>query len=238
MHLLCSNWFDYAFGVKTINISNIVPIYLSNTCVKKKTDSNCFSLANIYSIMAIFNAKWILLIINQIPDEAEHHTLDLIWSKSNQIHKHICCTYIYIFFIKIFESVWLIEVGTDFCYIFTHRNIASKSLKRFTIMGGGGGVSPQPPPVCSIHLDDATAASGQRRQCAHHTPATGWEERVIEPITCMGIIRRPWLIRASGGNLARTPGLHPYFFKTSAMGFFMTTESQDLGLMSHPKCAF
>ncbi len=24
------------------------------------------------------------------------------------------------------------------------------------------------------------------------------------------IIRRPWLTRASGGNLARTPGLHPY----------------------------
>ncbi len=103
--------------------------------------------------------------------------------------------------------------------------------KRFTIMwGGGGGVSPQPPPVCSIHLDDATAATGQRRPvrsphtsyrwrgerviepinvCAHHTPATGGEEReshranqvyaltthqlqverreerVIEPIKCM-----------------------------------------------------
>ncbi len=40
-----------------------------------------------------------------------------------------------------------------------------------------GRVSPQPPPVCSIHLDDATAATGQRRQCAHHTPATGGEER-------------------------------------------------------------
>ncbi len=40
-----------------------------------------------------------------------------------------------------------------------------------------GGVSPQPPPVCSIHLDDVTAATGQRRQCAHHTPATGGEER-------------------------------------------------------------
>ncbi len=38
------------------------------------------------------------------------------------------------------------------------------------------GVSPQPPPVCNIHLDDATAATGQRRQCAHHTPATGGEE--------------------------------------------------------------
>ncbi len=43
--------------------------------------------------------------------------------------------------------------------------------------GGGGGVSPQPPLVCSIHLDDATAATGQRRQYAHHTPATGGEER-------------------------------------------------------------
>ncbi len=42
--------------------------------------------------------------------------------------------------------------------------------------GGGGVVSPQPPLVCSIHLDDATAATGQRRQCAHHTPATGGEE--------------------------------------------------------------
>ncbi len=36
------------------------------------------------------------------------------------------------------------------------------------------GGSPQPPPVCSIHLDDATAAI--LRQNAHHTPATGGEE--------------------------------------------------------------
>ncbi len=55
--------------------------------------------------------------------------------------------------------------------------------KRFTIMLEG--VSPQLPPVCSIHLYDATVATGQRRQCAHHTPATGGEERVIEPIKCM-----------------------------------------------------
>ncbi len=48
--------------------------------------------------------------------------------------------------------------------------------KHFTIMWGGGG-SPQPPPVCSIHLDDATAATEQQHQCAHHTPATGGEER-------------------------------------------------------------
>ncbi len=50
--------------------------------------------------------------------------------------------------------------------------------KRFTIMCVCvGGVFSQSPPVCSIHLDDVTAATGQRRQCAHHTPATGGEER-------------------------------------------------------------
>ncbi len=31
--------------------------------------------------------------------------------------------------------------------------------KRFTIMGGG--VSPQPPPVCSIHLNDAMETTVQ-----------------------------------------------------------------------------
>ncbi len=46
--------------------------------------------------------------------------------------------------------------------------------KCFTIKWG---VSPQPPPVCSIHLDESTAATGQRRQCTHHTPGTGGEER-------------------------------------------------------------
>ncbi len=120
---------------------------------------------------------------------------------------------------------WMMHLYSAFLCIAVHP-------KRFTIMWG---VSPQPPPVCSIHLDDATAATGQRRQCAHHTPATGGEERVIEPIKWMGIIRRRWLTRASGGNFARTPGLHPYSFTMSVMGFLMTTESQDLGLTSHPK---
>ncbi len=54
--------------------------------------------------------------------------------------------------------------------------------KRFTIMWGGTLLTP---PVCCIHMDDATAATGQRHQCAHHTPATGGEKRVIETIKCM-----------------------------------------------------
>ncbi len=50
--------------------------------------------------------------------------------------------------------------------------------KHFTIkFVCGGGSLLNPPPVCSIHLDDVTAATGQRSQCAHHTPATGGEER-------------------------------------------------------------
>ncbi len=93
-------------------------------------------------------------------------------------------------------------------------------LKRFTIMWGG--VSPQPPPVCSIHLDDATAATGQWRQCAHHTPATDGEER--ESYRANQVDGDYW--EDSGGNLARTPGMHPYSFTISVMGFLMTTESQ------------
>ncbi len=46
------------------------------------------------------------------------------------------------------------------------------------------GESPQPPPMCSIHLKDATAAI--LRQNAHHTPATGGEETVMKPISGYG----------------------------------------------------
>ncbi len=46
-----------------------------------------------------------------------------------------------------------------------------------TLQSCGGGSLLKPPPVCSIHFDDVTAATVQRHQCAHHTPATGGEER-------------------------------------------------------------
>ncbi len=43
------------------------------------------------------------------------------------------------------------------------------------------------------------------------------------------------MVRGQWGNLARMPGLHPYSFSKDILGFLMTTESQDLGLKSHPK---
>ncbi len=77
---------------------------------------------------------------------------------------------------------WMIHLCSTLLCIAVHP-------KHFTIICVR--VSSQPPPVCSIHLDDATAATGQRRQCAHHTPATGGEERKSEPIKWKGIIERP-----------------------------------------------
>ncbi len=99
--------------------------------------------------------------------------------------------------------------------------------------GGGGGGSPQPPPMCIIQLDDMTAAI--LRQNAHHTPAYWWRgDRVMKPICVWG-----WLEGHGGqiqwGNMARILGLQPYSFSKDIVGFLMTTESQDLGLTSHPK---
>ncbi len=41
--------------------------------------------------------------------------------------------------------------------------------------------------------------------------------------------------RGRWANLARMLGLHPYSFSKDILVFLMTTESQDLGLTSHPK---
>ncbi len=43
------------------------------------------------------------------------------------------------------------------------------------------------------------------------------------------------MVRSHWVNLARMPGLHPSNFWKDILGFLMTTESQDLGLTSHPK---
>ncbi len=37
------------------------------------------------------------------------------------------------------------------------------------------------------------------------------------------------------GEFGQDTGVTPLLFMRSAMGFLMTTESQDLGLTSHPK---
>ncbi len=72
-----------------------------------------------------------------------------------------------------------------------------------------------------LNHHQCAASTWMMRRCHRTTvpvrsPHTSYRwrgEREIEPIKWMGIIRRPWLTRASGGNLARTPGLHPTLYE-------------------------
>ncbi len=103
--------------------------------------------------------------------------------------------------------------------------------------GGGGGVSPQPPPVCSIHLDDATAATGQRRQCAHQSPHNSyrWRGERDRANQVDGDYWEAMIDKGQWREFGQDTGVIPLLFTMSVMGFLMTTESQDLGLTSHPK---
>ncbi len=95
------------------------------------------------------------------------------------------------------------------------------------------GESPQPPPVCSIHLDDAMAAI--LNQNSHHTPANWWRgDRLMKPISVRGLLgghdgQMPM------GKFGQDAGFTPLLFFEEHPGILMTTESQDLGLTSHPK---
>ncbi len=86
------------------------------------------------------------------------------------------------------------------------------------------GESPQPPPMCSIHLDEVTAAI--LHQNAHHTPAYWWRGDSDEASQCMGMIRRPWWWSEANGEFGifndhRESGprltSHPNYFSLSAI---------------------
>ncbi len=82
--------------------------------------------------------------------------------------------------------------------------------------------------MCSIHLDDATAAI--LRQNAHHTPAYWWRgDRVMNPISVWG-----WLEGHNGqrpmGEFGQDAGVTPLLFFEGHPGIF-----NDLFLQSHPK---
>ncbi len=83
--------------------------------------------------------------------------------------------------------------------------------KRFTIMWGGLSST-----TTSVQHPLGWCDSCHRTTAPVRSPHTSYRwrgERVIEPIKWMGIIRRPWLTKANGGNLARTPGLHPTLYE-------------------------
>ncbi len=71
-----------------------------------------------------------------------------------------------------------------------------------------------------------------------HTSYRWRRERVIESIKWMGIIRRPWLTRASGGNLTRTPGLHPTLYEKCHGIFNDHRESRPRFNISSERCMY
>ncbi len=92
-----------------------------------------------------------------------------VWSKSRSWNQSI------LKILKLWVNEWCIYIALC-VFLYTP--------KRFTIMwgGGGDGVSPQPPPVCSIHLvDDRTTAPVR----SPHTSYRWRGESAIEPIKCM-----------------------------------------------------
>ncbi len=83
-------------------------------------------------------------------------------------------------------------------------------------------------------------------KCMHslHTSYRWRGERDIETIKCMHSLHTSYRWRGEReeamtdkgqwGEFGQDTGVTPLLFTRSAMGFLMTTESQDLGLTSHP----
>ncbi len=95
------------------------------------------------------------------------------------------------------KKIWYKNLYSALLCIAVHPN-------RFTIMWGG--VSPQPSTSVQHPLgwcDGCHSTTAPVR--SPHTSYRWREERAIEPIKWMGIIRRPWLTRASGRKHGVSP---------------------------------
>ncbi len=102
---------------------------------------------------------------------------------------------------------WMMHLYSAFC-VLLYTQSALQSCG-----GGGGGLSST---TTSVQHPLGWCDGCHRTTAPVRSPHTSYRwrgEREIEPIKWMGIIRRPWLTRASGGNLARTPGLHPTLYE-------------------------
>ncbi len=114
---------------------------------------------------------------------------------------------------------WMMHLYSALLCIFVHP-------KRFTIMWGS---------LLNHHKCAASTWMIHRTKAPVRSTHTSYRwrvERVIEPIKWMGIIRRPWLTRASFGNLVRTSVLDPYSLRAvpeeSGPLFNVSSERQSL----------
>ncbi len=70
-----------------------------------------------------------------------------------------------------------------------------------------------------VHLDDAMAATGQLRQCAHHTPATGGEERESLSQSSGWDYYEAMIDKGQWWEFGQDTGVTSLLFIRSAMGF-------------------
>ncbi len=99
---------------------------------------------------------------------------------------------------------WMMHLYSAFCVLLYTQS---------ALQSCGGGLSST---ITSVQHPLGWCDGCHRTTAPVRSPHTRYRwrgERVIEPIKWKGIIRRPWLTMASGGNLARTPGLHPTLYE-------------------------
>ncbi len=109
--------------------------------------------------------------------------------------------------LRLFTTEWMNEWCT---YIVLYSVYCTPKALHNHVGGGGGLLNHHQCAASTWLMRWLPQDNGGTSALTTHQLQVERRERVIEPIKWMGMIKRPWLTRASGGNLARTPGLHPY----------------------------
>ncbi len=149
-----------------------------------------------YGLFCLINSAWsvhISLMIQKITFSVEKATYIMDRDK-NVLMIGVFLTVIQLFWFRrrVDFFIWLKSCELLWCFyqlfgliLWRHPWINLNSLHLYSAFLGTqnglhrGGGTPQPSPVCSIHLDDATAVI--LLQNAHHTPANCWRRDRVMP---------------------------------------------------------
>ncbi len=178
-------------------------------CANTKIDSILFSENELWSCRSLFprsSPRLQSMSCLILPQERNNHIMLAHWSwvKSCQTIDTIAKSLLKKKFNYMKYAFWMNDAFYIALYcvlLYTQRALQSC---------GGGGLSST---TSSVQHPLGWCDGCHSTTAPVRSPHTSYRwrgERVIEPIKWMGIIRRPWLISASGGKLDRTPGLHPY----------------------------
>ncbi len=124
---------------------------------------------------------------------------------------------------------WMMHIYSALLCIVVHP-------KCFTIMGGGGGGGGLSSTTTSVQ--HPLWCDGSHRTTAPvRSPHTSyrWRGERDRASQVHGDYTEVMIDKGQWGEFGQDTGVTPLLFTRSAMGFLITTESQDFGLTSHPK---